>query len=77
MDVLKIQVHDDEVDIESRRNHLLLEEDVTWSTRTVDGYKIMDLLIAKTNYPMVYHWFARRGTKQSHTSEPTDDDEAV
>jgi len=57
MQVMVIQVYADEVDIENKKNHFVLEEEkeVVQKMLVVDAYKIMDLLIAKMNYPMMYH----------------------
>jgi hypothetical protein len=52
MQLMVIQEYADEVDIENRKNHWVLE---MLSIAVVDAYKIMDLLIAKMNYPMMYH----------------------
>jgi hypothetical protein len=58
MQLMVIQVYVDEVDIENKKNHFVLqvkEEMVQQLLAVLDAYKIMDLLIAKMNYPVVYH----------------------
>ena len=66
----------DGVDIENRKNHLV-STNLSIAV-VVDAYKIMDLLIAKMNYPMVYyHCFVMADKKQSHTFEVIHEDEMV
>ncbi len=52
LQLMVIQEYVDEVDIENKKNYFLLKK---VSIAVVDAYKIMDLLIAKMNYPKMYH----------------------
>jgi hypothetical protein len=52
LQLMVIQEYVDEVDIENKKNYFLLKKVLI---AVVDAYKIMDLLIAKMNYPKMYH----------------------
>jgi hypothetical protein len=75
--VMVIQMYVDEVDIENKKNHFVLKEEVEVQVEVVDEYKIMDLVIAKMNYPVLFHWIVMLDKKQSHTFEVIHDDVVV
>lgn len=78
MDVLKIQVHDDAADIESRRNRLQRAVVALQQQQpAVGAYTMMDQPTAKMHYRLVDHVFVCQGRQQYRTSEPIRDGAAV